>query len=479
MRRTPQRHSKEKYARKNGSDPVTGNIHQAMQNKEDRGDQGGQPEALIGSLLQWKNSPNEDRDPSDGQKNHRPSHFDPEPKPIALGMDRAGAGQRCVAKDREDGVEISQADAAPGRSANELESVPENCPAQIRGHVSRIAGTEMKAFEGLPAEDQHHRQQNEQRGKAERNPRRRALAQGERAEPECASGHKNEDAGAREIEDDRGDDDSESEQPNDPAFPAVPDIILAARQDHDRRETEKIGRLIAIWKRPESTLVVPERKGGVSGMECDAKRGEQDDASSEKSKLLAHFPQLQIERADVVKPAQAGQKTDKASEGNPGLRRKCAGEADAEIVLQDKTPRRLQKPARRQECRGRKRSGGQQDQVQAPSQRQPGRIGQQDEAQQSNDDAFAPFLGRATEETGEHRKRGDRNILPPPAGGGGETGAYPGSLFLHRPQVGLGMGLAIWKASAWGVSWSHMNGPVLPRVERGLPSRTLIIGFGK
>ena len=91
----------------------------------------------------------------------------------------------------------------------------------------------MKAFKRLPAEDQHHRQQNEQRGKTECNPRSRALAQDKRAEPECASGHQNEDSGARKIEDDRGDDDSESEQPNDPAFPAVPDVILAARQDHE------------------------------------------------------------------------------------------------------------------------------------------------------------------------------------------------------------------------------------------------------
>ena len=196
---------------------------------------------------------------------------------------------------------------------------------------------------------------------------RRTNAPSQRALPAS----KNEDAGTREIENDRRHDEGESEQPNDPAFPAVPDIILAARQDHDRRETEEIGRLIAIRERAESTLVVPERKGGVGGMERDAKPGEQDDASREKAKLLAHFAQLQIERADVVKPAQAGQKTDKASKGNPGLRRKRAGEADAEIVLQRKTPRRLQKPARRQKCRGRTRDRGQQDQVQTPSKREP------------------------------------------------------------------------------------------------------------
>ena len=50
-----------------------------------------------------------------------------------------------------------------------------------------------------------------------------------------------------------------------------------------------------------------------------------------------------------------------------------------------------------------------------------GRIDQQDQAEQSNDDSFAPFLGRATEETGEHRERGDGNVPPPPGGSGGET----------------------------------------------------------
>ena len=53
-----------------------------------------------------------------------------------------------------------------------------------------------------------------------------------------ASSHEDEDAGPRKIEKDRRNDDAESQQPDDPALPAVPDIILAARQDHNRRQTE-------------------------------------------------------------------------------------------------------------------------------------------------------------------------------------------------------------------------------------------------
>src|SRR5204862_3279227 len=103
------------------------------------------------------------------EEDYRPSPFDPKPNPIALGMNCAGVSQRCVAKERKHRVEISQTDAAPGRSTNELESIPENGPAKIRGYVSHITGAKMKAFEGFPAKDQHPGQQNEQRGKAQRN----------------------------------------------------------------------------------------------------------------------------------------------------------------------------------------------------------------------------------------------------------------------------------------------------------------------
>ena len=146
----------------------------------------------------------------------------------------------------------------------------------------------------------------------------------------------------------------------------MPDIILSTRQEDDRRQTEEIGGLITIGKRPESALVVPERKCGMRGVECEAKCSEKNDAGSEPPKLLAHFPQFQIKRADVVEPTQASQETDKTSKGNPRLRRKCAGEADAEIVLQGKTPCRLEKPAGRQECGCGQGDSGQQNQVETP-----------------------------------------------------------------------------------------------------------------
>ena len=339
---------------------------------------------------------------------------------------------------------------------------------------------EMKALERLPAEDEHHRQQDQQDRKAKRDPRRRALAQDERAEPEGASGQQNEDAGAREIEDDRGDDESEAEQPDDPAFSAVPDIILAAGQDHDRGQAEKIGRLIAIWKRAEAALVVPERKGGVSGMECDAKRGEQNDASREKSKLLAHFAQIQIERADVIKPAQAGQKTDKAAKGNPRLRRERAGQADPEIVLQtpDATPvAKTRSPAGKPWPRTRRRRAKSHS-IRGPSES----LGGSTSRMRPSSATMMPSLHfsvappRKQASTG---KRGDRNIPPPPGGSGGKTGADPGSLFLHWQRAVSWYGSSYLKNERLDRRKVDMDAPVLPRVEHGPPSRTLIIGFAE
>ena len=335
-------------------------------------------------------------------------------------MKNSSAGEGSIAKDRKDFVEISEAKARPGRSANELERVPENRPAKIGGHVAPLAGPEIKAFERLSAKDQHDRQQNKQDGKPERDPRGGALAQDERAEPERAPGHEDEDAGPREIENDRGDDDAECQQPDDPAFPAVPDVVLAARQDHDRGQTQKIGRLIRLGK-ARIPAGCAERKSGLGVIEGETKRGEEDNAGSEKSKLLAHLAQLEVERADIVEPAQAGEEADKTSERNPGLRRKRPGQGYAEIVRQHGSPGRPQKPAFGQKSRGRARNDREQNYIQDPSERTPGGVGQQDQAEQGNDDSFAPFLGRTAEETGEDRERRDGKVPPPPGGSGGKT----------------------------------------------------------
>ena len=318
-------------------------------------------------------------------------------------MDCASSGERRVAKDREDLVEISQPDAAPGRSADELERVPKDGPTQVARDAAHVAGTKIETLEGLPTKDEHDGKQDEQNGNAERDARRRAFAQRENREPERAADHENENAGAREIKNDGRDEDGEAKDPDNPAFPAVPDVVLAAGEKDDRREAEKIRGLIAVRKRPEAAFVVPERKRGVGGMQGEAKRREKHDPGGECPQLRADFAQVEINRAHVIKPAQPGQETDETSETDPRLRRQRGGERDVEIIGQNETPRWLEEPTRRQKSSGGANDERNQDGVQGRAESEARRIHQQNQTQHSEDDAFTPFLGRASQETGENR----------------------------------------------------------------------------
>ena len=116
LRRTAERHPQEENAGEGSPHPMPGNIHHSVQHKENRCDQSGEPEALIRPLLQRKNSPNEDRDAGDSQQDHRPSHFDPEPKPIALGMDRVR----------------SQSEMRPERSRKLRRNFPDQCRTRAK-----------------------------------------------------------------------------------------------------------------------------------------------------------------------------------------------------------------------------------------------------------------------------------------------------------------------------------------------------------
>ena len=106
----------------------------------------------------------------------------------------------------------------------------------------------METLQRLPAENQHHGQQDQQHGNAEGDPGGRTLAQDEETKPECASGHQQENAGTREIENDRGHENGKPEEPDDPALSAMPDVILSAGQNHDGGEAEEIGGLITVWE---------------------------------------------------------------------------------------------------------------------------------------------------------------------------------------------------------------------------------------
>src|SRR5439155_1758920 len=69
--------------------------------------------------------------------------------------------------------------------------------------------------------------------------------------PDCARRHENNDARAGKIEANGRDDDAQSDRPEDPAFAAVPNVVLGRGQNQDGSHSEKIGGLIAIEERGE------------------------------------------------------------------------------------------------------------------------------------------------------------------------------------------------------------------------------------
>ena len=88
------------------------------------------------------------------------------------------------------------------------------------------------------------------------------MAKRENAEPKRTAGDENADPGARKIQDDGGNHQGERRAPKDPAFAPLAKVVLAAGQNHDRSQAEKVSGLIAIRKWAEVAFVVPQRRRG-------------------------------------------------------------------------------------------------------------------------------------------------------------------------------------------------------------------------
>ena len=140
---------------------MTGDVHNSMKREEERRDEGRDPETLVRSFPQRKHTPDEQDDSGNGQHDRRPTRLGPEPEPVALGMNGSGARQRDVAKDGKHFIEISEPDAAPGRRADEVKRIPKDRPAQVARDAG-VTGPKVKALEGLAAEEQQHREQNQE-----------------------------------------------------------------------------------------------------------------------------------------------------------------------------------------------------------------------------------------------------------------------------------------------------------------------------
>ncbi len=141
------------------TDTMPGNIDKSVKGEKHDADQCGQPIALIGSFAQRKDPPNQQRESNNRERDGRPTHLAPKPEPIAFRMQRARVGDRRGPKNCKHRFEISEADSAPGRVANEVEGVVKNAPAKIRRDAGVRDAAKMKALQGLAAKKEQRRQQ--------------------------------------------------------------------------------------------------------------------------------------------------------------------------------------------------------------------------------------------------------------------------------------------------------------------------------
>src|SRR5438552_4203307 len=211
----------------------------------------------------------------------------------------------------------------------------------------------VKTLQGLSAEEQNRGQQKQQERDAERNPRRRALPDRNDRSPERTATHQNNETGARKIQNDRRNENTECHEPEEPAFSAVTKVVLSARQQHNRCDAKKIGSLISVRERPEAALINPKRKSRVRQVECDAYPSQGNDACDKKPKLKTNRTKLEFLCADDIEPAHSRDQTNKTTHRHPRLRRDSRRERDCEIINQCAPPCRHKKPAHGQEgdCR--------------------------------------------------------------------------------------------------------------------------------
>src|SRR6266568_1984680 len=121
----------------------------------------------------------------------------------------------------------------------------------------------MKSLECLPVEKHQSSEEEEKKRDSKRESRGRPLSERERAKPKCASCDEDPDSRARKIQNHRCHDQNQCENPDDPPFSSLAQIVLTAGKNHDRGEPEKISGLVPFWKWTEILRVVPEWERGV------------------------------------------------------------------------------------------------------------------------------------------------------------------------------------------------------------------------
>src|SRR5262249_46393903 len=128
------------------------NIYKTVRQKKKRADQSRITQPLIGSLFQWKSSPNECDSGEREEQDSWPAHLRPNPEPVALGVECPLSSTRSVTIKGKNAFKISEANPAPGRSVDHRPSVAKNEPAIVRSHRPFASSWNMKAFDCFSAE---------------------------------------------------------------------------------------------------------------------------------------------------------------------------------------------------------------------------------------------------------------------------------------------------------------------------------------
>src|SRR5437762_8183903 len=138
----------------------------------------------------------------------------------------------------------------------------------------------MKACHRFTAGNQECANEKKEKGNRERDAAGGASARGgikperDGRNPDCACSHENNDARAGKIEANGRNDDDERERPEDPAFVAMPNVVLGRSQNQDGSHSKKIGGLIAIEERAEIARVIPGRNRMMGKVKQNAERGD-------------------------------------------------------------------------------------------------------------------------------------------------------------------------------------------------------------
>ena len=133
-----------------------------------------------------------------------------------------------------------------------------NEPAIVRSDGAFASEPEMKAGDCFATKQKQPREKEEKSASGNRDPCGPPPTESEPRNPGREPDHQNENPRAREIQDQRRNQNRDAKRPKDPSSATPTKIILQTSKREDRRNPEKIARLVPIRERAKAAFVMPE-----------------------------------------------------------------------------------------------------------------------------------------------------------------------------------------------------------------------------